>query len=241
MESTQAGETFTEEQKEYLQGFFAGVTARTVSPFVGQLTDGRFTVRQSLIFASKRSGSWSSMVWKSGANYWPMPSRIGSQIRRIHFGSVIMASSTSRPLRTLSCCVAGCLVVNSRQNNLEVCRRSQKTGERVMPISRPERTFKFERLRPNTLSKSFSSCTSSDSLHGARGLTTFETLLPLQLLESIRRSSSTHSHTQKGCTIIFSTIGIFTIFRANLTLDLMAAEALASLPILTTSGLSRSN
>jgi ferredoxin-nitrite reductase len=45
MESTQAGETFTEEQKEYLQGFFAGVTARTVSPFVGQLGDGRFTAQ----------------------------------------------------------------------------------------------------------------------------------------------------------------------------------------------------
>jgi ferredoxin-nitrite reductase len=45
MESTQAGEAFTEEQKEYLQGFFAGVTARTVSPFVGQLTDGRLTAQ----------------------------------------------------------------------------------------------------------------------------------------------------------------------------------------------------
>jgi ferredoxin-nitrite reductase len=43
MESTQAGETFTEQQKEYLQGFFAGITARTVSPFVGQLADGKFT------------------------------------------------------------------------------------------------------------------------------------------------------------------------------------------------------
>jgi ferredoxin-nitrite reductase len=48
MESTQAGEAFTEEQKEYLQGFFAGVTARTVSPFVGQLADGRFTVQPGL-------------------------------------------------------------------------------------------------------------------------------------------------------------------------------------------------
>jgi ferredoxin-nitrite reductase len=45
MESTQAGEAFTEEQKEYLQGFFAGVTARTVSPFVGQLRDGRLTAQ----------------------------------------------------------------------------------------------------------------------------------------------------------------------------------------------------
>src|SRR5258708_20924381 len=45
MESAQAGETFTEEQKEYLQGFFAGVTARTVSPFVGQLPDGKFTAQ----------------------------------------------------------------------------------------------------------------------------------------------------------------------------------------------------
>ena len=45
MESTQAGETFTEEQKEYLQGFFAGVTARTVPPFVGQLPGGKFTAQ----------------------------------------------------------------------------------------------------------------------------------------------------------------------------------------------------
>ena len=45
MESAQAGETFTEEQKEYLQGFFAGVTARTVSPFVGRLADGKFTAQ----------------------------------------------------------------------------------------------------------------------------------------------------------------------------------------------------
>src|SRR5260221_5937259 len=47
MESTQAGETFTEEQKEYLQGFFAGVMARTVSPFVGQLPGGKFTAQSS--------------------------------------------------------------------------------------------------------------------------------------------------------------------------------------------------
>jgi ferredoxin-nitrite reductase len=47
MESTQAGETFTEEQKEYLQGFFAGVMARTVSPFVGQLPSGKFTAQAS--------------------------------------------------------------------------------------------------------------------------------------------------------------------------------------------------
>jgi ferredoxin-nitrite reductase len=45
MESAQAGEAFTEEQKEYLQGFFAGVTARIVSPFVGQLPDGKFTAQ----------------------------------------------------------------------------------------------------------------------------------------------------------------------------------------------------
>lgn len=47
MESTQPGETFTEEQKEYLQGFFAGVMARTVSPFVGQLPGGKFTAQAS--------------------------------------------------------------------------------------------------------------------------------------------------------------------------------------------------
>jgi ferredoxin-nitrite reductase len=47
MESTQAGETFTEEQKEYLQGFFAGVMARAVSPFVGQLPGGKFTAQAS--------------------------------------------------------------------------------------------------------------------------------------------------------------------------------------------------
>jgi ferredoxin-nitrite reductase len=52
MESTQAGEAFTEEQKEYLQGFFAGVTARTVSPFVGQLTDGRLTAQPGLGIAN---------------------------------------------------------------------------------------------------------------------------------------------------------------------------------------------
>jgi ferredoxin-nitrite reductase len=45
MESAQAGEAFTEEQKEYLQGFFAGVTARIASPFVGQLPDGKFTAQ----------------------------------------------------------------------------------------------------------------------------------------------------------------------------------------------------
>ncbi len=45
MESIKVGEPFTEEQKEYLQGFFAGVTARTVSPFVGQLPNGKFTAQ----------------------------------------------------------------------------------------------------------------------------------------------------------------------------------------------------
>src|SRR5260221_7014373 len=47
METNQAGETFAEEQKEYLQGFFAGVMARTVSPFVGQLPGGKFTGQAS--------------------------------------------------------------------------------------------------------------------------------------------------------------------------------------------------
>jgi ferredoxin-nitrite reductase len=45
MEFIQTGETFTEEQKEYLQGFFAGVAIRNRSPFVGQLPDGKFTAQ----------------------------------------------------------------------------------------------------------------------------------------------------------------------------------------------------
>jgi ferredoxin-nitrite reductase len=36
-------EAFTAEQKEYLQGFFAGVSARKLNPFVGTLSDGRIT------------------------------------------------------------------------------------------------------------------------------------------------------------------------------------------------------
>src|SRR5215211_511889 len=36
-----AGQPFTPEQKEYLQGFFAGVSTRL--PFVGHLPDGRIT------------------------------------------------------------------------------------------------------------------------------------------------------------------------------------------------------
>jgi ferredoxin-nitrite reductase len=36
-------EAFTDEQKEYLQGFFAGLSARKLNPFVGTLSDGRFT------------------------------------------------------------------------------------------------------------------------------------------------------------------------------------------------------
>jgi ferredoxin-nitrite reductase len=38
-----ASEMFTDEQKEYLQGFFAGVSARKLGPFVGMLSDGRIT------------------------------------------------------------------------------------------------------------------------------------------------------------------------------------------------------
>jgi ferredoxin-nitrite reductase len=36
-------EAFTAEQKEYLQGFFAGVSARKLNPFVGTFSDGRIT------------------------------------------------------------------------------------------------------------------------------------------------------------------------------------------------------
>ncbi len=36
-------EAFTDEQKEYLQGFFAGLSARKVAPFVGILSDGRIS------------------------------------------------------------------------------------------------------------------------------------------------------------------------------------------------------
>lgn len=35
--------TFTEEQKQYLQGFFAGVQQRSLIPFAGHLSDGRVT------------------------------------------------------------------------------------------------------------------------------------------------------------------------------------------------------
>lgn len=46
MESTFAtinSADFTSEQKEYLQGFFAGVSQRQLAPFVGSTTDGRIT------------------------------------------------------------------------------------------------------------------------------------------------------------------------------------------------------
>jgi hypothetical protein len=36
-------EAFTDEQKEYLQGFFAGLSARKLTPFVGILSDGRIS------------------------------------------------------------------------------------------------------------------------------------------------------------------------------------------------------
>jgi len=43
MSSPAASEVFTDEQKEYLQGFFAGVSARKINPFVGVLPDGLIT------------------------------------------------------------------------------------------------------------------------------------------------------------------------------------------------------
>ena len=43
MNSPVVSEGFTDEQKEYLQGFFAGVSARKLNPFVGFLPDGRIT------------------------------------------------------------------------------------------------------------------------------------------------------------------------------------------------------
>src|SRR5260221_13943751 len=43
MSSPSLSEAFTDEQKEYLQGFFAGLSARNLNPFVGTLSDGRIT------------------------------------------------------------------------------------------------------------------------------------------------------------------------------------------------------
>src|ERR1700738_5356807 len=43
MSSPSLSESFTDEQKEYLQGFFAGLSARKLNPFVGTLSDGRIT------------------------------------------------------------------------------------------------------------------------------------------------------------------------------------------------------
>ena len=43
MSSPSLSEAFTDEQKEYLQGFFAGLSARKLNPFVGTLSDGRIT------------------------------------------------------------------------------------------------------------------------------------------------------------------------------------------------------
>ena len=43
MSSPTVPEAFTDEQKEYLQGFFAGLSARKLTPFVGILSDGRIS------------------------------------------------------------------------------------------------------------------------------------------------------------------------------------------------------
>src|SRR5258708_18528230 len=43
MSSPSLCEACTDEQKEYLQGFFAGLSARKLNPFVGTLSDGRIT------------------------------------------------------------------------------------------------------------------------------------------------------------------------------------------------------
>src|SRR5260221_12722310 len=43
MSSPSLSEAFTDEQNEYLQGFFAGLSARKLNPFVGTLSGGRIT------------------------------------------------------------------------------------------------------------------------------------------------------------------------------------------------------
>jgi ferredoxin-nitrite reductase len=53
-------ETFTDEQKEYLQGFFAGISARKVTPFVGVLSDGRITALPALELANEAAPPASS-------------------------------------------------------------------------------------------------------------------------------------------------------------------------------------
>src|SRR5258708_11540457 len=145
----------------------------------------------------------------------------------------------SRQRRTLSCCVAESRRVNSPRNSSEACRRSQKIGVRITLISRPARICRFERSHRNTSSKFFLSCKSLDLPHEVWGLITSETLLLLPPPESIQLRSSIRSHMPKRYTTIFSTIGIFMIFRANLMSRLRVVAVSASLPIRTTSGLSR--
>jgi ferredoxin-nitrite reductase len=88
MESIQTGETFTEEQKESLQGFFAGVATRNLYPFVGQLPDGKFTAQsgsetanlaaqpfagERTIFGTPNSDLCEQEIWKleqHGLDVW---------------------------------------------------------------------------------------------------------------------------------------------------------------------------
>jgi len=212
MESTQAGETFTEEQKEYLQGFFAGVTARTVSPFVGQLPNGRFTAQatagianlatqpiaeEQTVLGTPISDLCEQEIWKleqHGLDIWDkllahaeenkFPGKADTFRFRYHGLFYVAPAQDAFMLRC------------------RVPAGSQKIGGRVTPISRPARISRFERSHRNTSSKFFLSCKSLDLPHEVRGLITSETLLLLRPLESIQPKSSIRSHMPKRCTTI---------------------------------------
>ncbi len=139
---------FTDEQKEYLRGFFAGVSQRGLIPFVGHTADGRITndpasglpnrsrsnpshsgsTLPSPISPRKSVGSSSRIPSPFGTSFFSTPIRTNLPPRTTASASSTSASSTSPPRRTPSCFAFAFPAAFSRLISFAGLRRWPKTG-----------------------------------------------------------------------------------------------------------------
>jgi hypothetical protein len=117
---------FSREQKEYLQGYFAGLACSGMIPFVGHLPDGRITnlpapglangsaEAEATVYGTPVSDLCEQELWKleqHGLDVWDKLLAHADEdnflIRRKRFGFVIMGCFMSHRRRTRLCFAAG--------------------------------------------------------------------------------------------------------------------------------------
>jgi hypothetical protein len=182
---------FTQEQKQYLQGFFAGIAQRAPVPFVGHAQNGLITndpasglpnqaavdtkpgaTPPSPISQGKSAGSTSRIRSPSGTRSFSTATRISHRPKTTASVSSTSASSTSLPHKTLSCSAFASPAAFLLRINYADLHNSPKTTAVAAPISRRGAISSSASFSPATSSASSSASSPSASPLAAPAPTT---------------------------------------------------------------------